>query len=186
MKIISTELPEVLILEPKVFMDNRGYFFESFQSSHYAQNGIKETFVQDNFSHSTKNVLRGLHYQLEEPQGKLVWVTRGSVFDVAVDVRYGSPRFGQWVGIILNDQNHWQLYIPPGFAHGFCVLSNTVDFVYKVTNYYNPQSEYGINWQDDYLNIEWPISNPILSEKDAMHPVIAALDPEKLPLYRPE
>lgn len=132
MQIISTELPEVLIVEPKIFQDSRGYFFESFKINHYAELGIQATFVQDNFSHSNKNVLRGLHYQLDKPQGKLVWVTRGEVFDVAVDIRQGSPNFGRWVGVILNDKNHRQLYIPPGFAHGFCVLSDSADFFIRL------------------------------------------------------
>src|ERR1700722_1787830 len=144
MNVISTKLPEVCIFEPKIFNDERGYFFESFHSERYLQNDVNHSFIQDNFSHSKKNVLRGLHYQLKNPQGKLVFVTRGAVFDVAVDIRQGSPNFGRWVGAILNDQNHWQLYVPPGFAHGFCVLSDSADFVYKVTNYYDPESEYGI------------------------------------------
>lgn len=186
MKTIPTELPDVFILEPKIFGDHRGYFFETFQSTRYAENGLPLSFVQDNFSHSNKNVLRGLHYQLEKPQGKLVWVTRGAVFDVAVDIRRGSPRFGRWVGVILNDQNHWQLYIPPGFAHGFCVLSDSADFVYKVTEYYEPQSEYGIHWQDPKLGIEWPITAPILSEKDAAYPHLAEVDSTLLPVYTAE
>lgn len=183
MKIIHTELPDVFIFEPKIFEDHRGYFFESFQSARYAEKGIQTTFVQDNFSRSNKNVLRGLHYQLIKPQGKLVWVTRGAVFDVAVDIRQGSPKFGHWVGVMLNDQNHWQLYIPPGFAHGFCVLSDSADFAYKVTDYYVPQSEHGISWQDRHLGIEWPISSPTLSEKDAAFPDLAEIDPAHLPVY---
>ena len=183
MKTISTELPEVLILEPKIFGDHRGYFFETFQSARYVEQGILSAFVQDNFSHSNKNVLRGLHYQLQKPQGKLVSVTRGAVFDFAVDIRQGSPRFGRWIGVILNDQNHWQLYIPPGFAHGFCVLSDSADFIYKVTDYYEPQSEHGIHWQDQQLGIEWPVSAPILSEKDAAYSNLADVDPAYLPVY---
>jgi dTDP-4-dehydrorhamnose 3,5-epimerase len=183
MNIIHTELPEVLIFEPKVFEDPRGYFFETFQSTRYAEAGIPGSFVQDNFSHSSRSVLRGLHYQLERPQGKMVWVTRGAVFDVAVDVRKGSPRFGHWVGIILNDQNHWQLYIPPGFAHGFCVLSDAADFVYKVTDYYDPESERGIYWEDSRLGIEWPVDAPLVSEKDASYPSLVDIDVGCLPVY---
>jgi dTDP-4-dehydrorhamnose 3,5-epimerase len=183
MKIMATQLPEVLIFEPKIFNDHRGYFFESFNGIRYAESGIHASFVQDNFSHSKKNVLRGLHYQLQKPQGKLVSVVRGAVFDVAVDIRRGSPNFGRWVGVILNDQNHWQLYIPPGFAHGFCVLSDSADFIYKVTDYYDPQSEHGIFWQDLSLMIEWPIFDPILSEKDAAYPTLAQINTNYLPLY---
>ncbi len=186
MKTILTKLPEVLILEPSIFTDNRGYFFESFQSARYVEHGISTTFVQDNFSHSNKNVLRGLHYQLQKPQGKLVSVTRGAVFDVAVDIRQGSPNFGHWVGVILNDQNHWQLYIPPGFAHGFCVLSDSADFIYKVTDYYDPKAEHGISWQDKSLGIEWPTNEPILSEKDAAYPNLAEVDSSYLPVYSGE
>lgn len=184
MNIIHTELPEVLIFEPKVFGDQRGYFFETFQSIRYSEAGINAPFVQDNFSHSSRSVLRGLHYQLQKPQGKMVWVSRGAVFDVAVDIRKGSPRFGRWVGVILNDQNHWQLYIPPGFAHGFCVLSDSVDFVYKVTDYYEPEGEQGIYWEDSRLGIEWPVETPLVSEKDAAHPLLSEISPEHLPTYQ--
>lgn len=183
MNIIPTELPEVLLIEPQVFRDSRGYFFESFKLDHYAKLGIKEIFVQDNFSHSNKNVLRGLHYQLEKPQGKLVWVTRGEVFDVAVDIRQGSPTFGLWVGVVLNDQNHRQLYIPPGFAHGFCVLSDSADFFYKVTDYYAVESEHGIHWNDPLLKIDWPLSQPIISEKDIAYRNLSEIEPEYLPKY---
>ena len=140
MKVIATELPEVLLIEPRVFGDPRGFFMETYQEAHYREAGILERFVQDNHSRSQRGVLRGLHYQLVQPQGKLVWVTRGQVFDVAVDIRRGSPTFGRWKGGILDDSNHHQLYIPPGFAHGFCVLSEEADFFYKCTDYYNPQS----------------------------------------------
>lgn len=183
MHIIRTELAEVQIFEPEIFEDRRGYFFETFQSRRYAENGIQDNFVQDNFSHSIKNVLRGLHYQLEKPQGKLVWVAQGSVFDVVVDIRHGSPTFGRWIGVVLNDQNHWQLYVPPGFAHGFYVLSATVDFVYKVTDYYDPASERGIYWKDERLNIEWPGENPIVSERDAAYAALNEIDRSNLPLY---
>lgn len=184
MKVIQTELPEVSIFEPAIFEDNRGYFIENFQSIRYAENGIQETFVQDNFSHSSRGVLRGLHYQIQKPQGKLVWVTRGAVFDVVVDIRQGSPRFGRWVGVILNDQNHWQLYVPPGFAHGFCVLSDAADFVYKVTDYYLPEAERGLCWNDPHLAIEWPVNTPIISKKDATYPCLTEVESEYLPIYQ--
>lgn len=184
MKMIPTDLPEVMIFEPKLFEDQRGYFFETFQSERYAKY-IPENFVQDNFSYSHKNVLRGLHYQLENPQGKLVWVPRGAVFDVAVDIRRGSSTFGRWVGVILSDENHWQLYIPPGFAHGFCVLSEGANFIYKVTDYYDPKSERGICWNDTHIKIQWPLENPTLSEKDAAYSMLENIGSDHLPLYLP-
>lgn len=165
MNVIETELPGVVIIEPKVFGDSRGFFFESFQAERYAAHGIP-AFVQDNVSRSQKGVLRGLHYQLEKPQGKLVYVLTGAVLDVAVDIRVGSPTFGRAVWVELNDTNHRQLYIPPGFAHGFCVLSDTADFFYKCTDYYYPAAERSILWNDPALQIPWPIKDPILSAKD--------------------
>ncbi len=169
MNIIEAPLAGLLIIEPKVFTDNRGYFYENFQQKRYAEYGIPP-FVQDNMSRSTCNVIRGLHYQLPHPQGKLVWVTRGHVWDVSVDLRVTSPTFGQWFSITLSDENHTQLYIPPGFAHGFCVLSNVADFHYKCTDYYHPNAERGIIWNDAQLNIPWPVKNPILSAKDIEYP----------------
>jgi dTDP-4-dehydrorhamnose 3,5-epimerase len=183
MKVIATELPEVLLIEPRVFGDPRGFFMETYQEAHYREAGILERFVQDNHSRSQRGVLRGLHYQLVQPQGKLVWVTRGQVFDVAVDIRRGSPTFGRWKGGILDDSNHHQLYIPPGFAHGFCVLSEEADFFYKCTDYYNPQSENGILWNDPDIGIEWPVQEVMLSDKDARLPRLAQQAPEKLPIY---
>jgi dTDP-4-dehydrorhamnose 3,5-epimerase len=172
MKVIETKIPGVLIIEPKVFGDSRGFFLESFHADRYAEYGIESNFVQDNHSRSTKGVLRGLHYQKKYPQGKLVSVTSGIVFDVAVDIRQDSSTFGQWVGIILSADDHKQFYIPPGLAHGFCVLSETADFQYKCTDYYHPEDEASIRWNDPDIGIEWNISEPILSEKDANAPFL--------------
>ena len=168
MKVITTAIPEVLILEPKVFGDDRGFFKESFNRKNFAEaTGVQTEFVQDNYSRSSKNVLRGLHYQIKQPQGKLVFVGRGCVFDVAVDLRRSSSTFGQWVGVELNDQNHRQLWVPAGFGHGFVVLSDSVDFLYKTSDYYAPEYERCILWNDPTLNIDWPIDGePSLSGKD--------------------
>jgi dTDP-4-dehydrorhamnose 3,5-epimerase len=166
--VTPTAIPDVLILEPKVFGDSRGFFFESFNAQDFAQvTGLRVNFVQDNHSRSAKGVLRGLHYQLQQAQGKLVRVVRGAVFDVAVDIRKSSPTFGQWVGVELSEDNHRQFWVPPGFAHGFVVLSETADFLYKTTNYYAPKYEYSIAWNDPEINIKWPIVNPVLSNKDS-------------------
>ena len=166
MKMMPTRIPEVLLIEPDVFGDERGLFMESYHARKYAEQGLDATFVQDNHSRSGKGVLRGLHYQLEQPQGKLVRVMAGAVFDVAVDIRKGSPTFGQWVGFELTGSNHLQLYVPPGFAHGFCVLSESADFLYKCTDFYAPQAEQGIRWHDPDIGIEWPGSDFRVSEKD--------------------
>tara|TARA_B100001939_G_scaffold307633_1_gene287800 strand:- start:575 stop:1114 length:540 start_codon:yes stop_codon:yes gene_type:complete len=174
MKVIKTELKDCVIIEPKVFGDDRGFFLESFQEKRYSElAGIKLPFVQDNHSRSTKNVLRGLHFQINKPQGKLVRVVRGEVFDVAVDVRKNSKSFGKYVSVILSSENKKQFWIPPGFAHGFLVLSNSADFEYKVTDYYDPNDEGSIRWDDSDLNIQWPLSEePILSDKDAKAPFL--------------
>lgn len=166
MNIITTNLDGVIVFEPKVFDDARGLFLESFNSERYKDAGIKESFVQDNISRSGKDVLRGLHYQLEYPQGKLVTVLQGKVFDVAVDIRQGSPTFGQWHGEILSSDNFKQMYIPPGFAHGFCVLSEQAMFLYKCTEFYHPEDEHSVFYSDASINIDWPCDTPILSEKD--------------------
>jgi len=167
-QVIDTTIPDVKIIEPKVFGDERGFFLETFQADRYASEaGITLPFVQDNHSRSSKNVLRGLHFQKTKPQGKLVRVVRGHVYDVAVDTRKGSPTYGQWEGLILSEENKTQLWVPPGFAHGFVVLSDTADFEYKCTDYYDPSDEGSILWNDSDLNIPWPIDNPILSNKDA-------------------
>ena len=168
MKIIDTAIKEVKIIEPKIFGDSRGFFFESFSQQKYAEIlGNDLTFVQDNFSKSQGNVLRGLHHQIENTQGKLVYVIEGAVFDVAVDIRRGSPTFGKWVGVELSSDNKRQLWVPPGFAHGFVTLTENISFVYKCTDYYNPTAELCINWADKDLNIDWPVKeNLIISDKD--------------------
>jgi len=185
-KVITTTLPGVLVLEPKVFGDARGFFLEIWQAERYREAGLPAQFVQDNHSRSRRGVLRGLHYQLVQPQGKLVWVTRGAVFDVAVDIRQGSPHFGRWFGCVLDDENHRQLYIPPGFAHGFCVMSEEADFFYKCTDYYHPQSERGIAWDDPDIGIEWPLQDVALSAKDQQNRRLSAQSAEDLPQYQDE
>ena len=172
MKIVETHLPGVVVLEPKRFGDNRGFFLETYRDDVFAQAGITANFVQDNHSRSTRGVLRGLHYQLVQPQGKLVRVAAGSVFDVAVDVRRGSPTFGDWFGTTLDDENMRMMYVPPGFAHGFVVLSETADFIYKCTDYYHPESEQGILWNDPDIGIQWPIADIQLSDKDKNNMVL--------------
>ncbi|ANN69091.1 dTDP-4-dehydrorhamnose 3,5-epimerase [Bordetella bronchialis] len=169
MNVIPTSIPDVLIIEPKVFGDSRGFFYESFNQAAFEKaTGTHATFVQDNHSRSSKGVLRGLHYQIQQAQGKLVRATSGTVFDVAVDIRRGSPTFGKWVGVELSEENRRQLWIPPGFAHGFCVTSDSADFLYKTTDYYAPQHERCIAWDDPYLAIDWPKGiEPRLSQKDA-------------------
>lgn len=170
MNVVPTALPEVLIFEPKVFGDARGFFFESFNQKTFEDlTGLRHQFVQDNHSRSARGVLRGLHYQLQQAQGKLVRVVQGAVFDVAVDIRRSSPRFGQWVGVELSDDNQRQLWVPPGFAHGFVVLSERADFLYKTTDYYAPQHERCIAWNDPALAVAWPDLGepPRLSAKDA-------------------
>jgi dTDP-4-dehydrorhamnose 3,5-epimerase len=170
MEIIKTSIPEVIVFIPSVFTDSRGYFLETYQQQKYAEAGISKAFVQDNQSYSTKNVLRGLHFQLRHPQAKLVRVTQGSVFDVAIDIRKNSPTFGKWHGEILSAENKKQMYIPENFAHGFCVLSDSAEFVYKCTDFYVPGDESGLIWNDPQLGIKWPIEQPILSDKDGLLP----------------
>lgn len=168
MKVTPTAIPEVLVIEPKVFGDDRGFFFESFNQAAFKEaTGLDVIFVQDNHSKSAKNVLRGLHYQVVQPQGKLVRVVQGEVFDVAVDIRKGSKTYGQWVGEILSAENKKQFWVPPGFAHGFLTLSDTAEFLYKTTDYYAPEHERAILWNDETLSIDWPLSvPPALSAKD--------------------
>ena len=168
MNVVQTKLDGCVIIEPKVFGDDRGFFLETFQAERYAQQAeITLPFVQDNHSRSSIGVLRGLHYQKKKPQGKLVRVVRGAVFDVAVDIRKGSRTFGQWEGIVLSEDNKKQFWVPPGFAHGFLLLSETADFEYKCTDYYDPSDEGVILWSDSDLHITWPMDNPKLSDKDA-------------------
>ena len=167
MKVIPTRINDVKIIQPAVYGDARGFFLETFEKRRYQQLlDIELDFVQDNYSRSGKNVLRGLHFQKTQPQGKLVRVVRGEVFDVAVDIRPGSPTFGQWEGVILSEENKTQLWIPPGLAQGFVVLSEIADFEYKCTDYYNPQDEACLLWNDSSINIDWPVKAPLLSEKD--------------------
>jgi dTDP-4-dehydrorhamnose 3,5-epimerase len=176
MNIIQTALAGVIIIEPKVFGDERGFFVETYQQKRYREiAAIDAHFVQDNHSHSAQGVLRGLHFQRQRPQGKLVFVTQGEVFDVAVDIRRDSPTFGQWAGVILSARNHRQFYVPPGYAHGFCVLSDSADFQYKCTEYYYPEDEGCVRWNDPKIGIEWPLQNPTLSTKDAAAPFLDAL-----------
>ncbi len=187
MKLIETALPGVLILEPQVHGDARGFFVETYRASWFEAHGLTApVFVQDNQSRSRRGVLRGLHYQTVNPQGKLVRCARGAVFDVAVDVRRGSPHFGQSVGVVLDDESHRQLWIPPGFAHGFCVLSDVADFAYKCTSYYDPASDAGIRWNDPALGIDWPLEGiePLLSAKDQLLPLLAGQTDDKLTVYR--
>ncbi len=170
MKIIPTDLPDVLVIEPQVFYDARGFFMETYHEKRLAEQGLTATFVQDNHSHSTRGTLRGLHYQICQAQGKLVRVVNGEIFDVAVDLRRSSPTFGHWAGINLSAENKLQLWIPPGFAHGFFALSETVDLIYKVTDYYAPEWERTLLWNDPHINIRWPLIDglpPVLSTKDA-------------------
>ncbi len=179
MNITKTSLPGVLILEPRVFGDDRGFFMETYNAARFREHDLPETFVQDNHSRSARGVLRGLHYQLPNAQGKLVRAVRGTIFDVAADIRKGSPTFGMWVGVELSEENRRQIWVPEGFAHGFCVLSETADVVYKCTALYDGPNDRVIRWNDPELGIEWPITNPLLSPKDADAPTLAKA--EQLP-----
>lgn len=184
MRVTETDLPEVLIIEPKVFGDSRGFFLETWQQTRYEQYGIPVHFTQDNLSFSTQGVLRGLHLQNPNQQGKLISVVAGEVFDVAVDVRVGSPNFGKWIGVVLSGDNHKQLWIPAGFAHGFCVLSETVYFTYKCTDHYSPDTEIGICWDDPDIGISWPLKNIQLSEKDKKNHQLRDISKTRLPNFR--
>ena len=175
MNITETKLAGVLIIEPKVFGDARGFFKETFQAERYREAGVEYTFVQDNYSRSQKGVLRGLHFQITKPQGKLVSCPKGAVYDVVVDIDPESTTYGQYVGVELTEESHKQLWVPPGYAHGFCVLSETADFQYKCTDYYDPSDEGGVIWNDPDLTIEWPIQQPALSEKDQKLPTLAQI-----------
>lgn len=169
MQFFETEIPDVKLIKPKVFGDNRGFFMETWNQQSFGKAGINISFVQDNHSRSVKHTLRGLHYQINQPQGKLVRVTHGEVFDVVVDLRKYSPTFGKWVGELLSEENQHQLWVPPGFAHGFLVISDTAEFQYKCTDFYAPEYERSIHWADRSLNIDWPLPNgelPLISDKD--------------------
>ncbi len=174
MQVSKTPIDGLLIIEPKIFADPRGMFYEVYSENRYEEHGIP-CFVQDNHSVSKKGVLRGLHYQVNPGQGKLVRVTRGEVFDVAVDIRDQSPTYGKWWGLSLSETNNFQLYIPIGFAHGFCVLSESAEVLYKCSDYYSPENERGILWNDPDLAIDWPVKDPILSKKDAVYPLFSDL-----------
>jgi dTDP-4-dehydrorhamnose 3,5-epimerase len=183
MRVAATDHPEVLLIEPEVYRDARGFFMETFHAGRFRAQGLPEIFVQDNHSRSSRGVLRGLHYQLEHPQGKLVRVVTGEVFDVAVDIRAGSPYFGKWVGAVLSENDPRQMYIPQGFAHGFCVISQQADVLYKCTDLYAPGDEYGIAWDDPDIGIDWPRLDYVLSDKDRSHPRLQE-GGDRLPRYR--
>lgn len=171
------QIPDVILVEPNVISDNRGFFFESFKESDFFANGITKKFVQDNFSHSTYGVIRGLHYQKKnKAQAKLITVISGKIFDVAVDIRKNSPSYGKWTSMILSEDDHKLLYVPEGFAHGFCVLSQEADILYKVSNEYSKEHERGIIWNDPAINISWPIKEPVISDKDNQSPLLKSSD----------
>ena len=183
MKILSTSFPDVFIIEPAVVKDQRGFFMEIHQQRRYSEAGIEAIFVQDNLSRSVQGTLRGLHYQVKHAQTKLIQVIEGSIFDVTLDIRRGSPYFGQWTSVHLSDENRRQLFLPEGFAHGYCVLSEFAQVVYKCTDYYSAEDEGGVLWSDPTLAITWPISEPLLSDKDSQQPCLADIPPERLPVY---
>ena len=182
-KVTPTRLSEVLVVEPDVFGDERGFFMESYHAEQYRAAGIDCTFVQDNHSFSMQGILRGLHYQYPFPQAKLVWVVTGAVLDVAVDIRLGSPTFGQWVAELLSEQNRRRLFVPRGFAHGFCVVSPSAHFMYKCDEYYHPETDRGVNWSDPAVAVDWQITNPVLSPKDERLPLLADIPRDRLPHY---
>lgn len=184
MRIVQTDLDGVVIVEPDVFGDHRGFFMELYNRKHYETQGIAREFVQDNLSCSCVDTLRGLHYQLKRPQAKLVQVVKGEVYDVAVDIRVGSPQFGKWVGIVLSETNKRQLFVPEGFAHGFSVMSDSAMFLYKCSDFYDPLDEQGVLWADPVINIPWPVKNPILSDKDKAYKPLKDISDDKLPIYK--
>ncbi len=184
MNVIETKLPGVLILEPEVFGDERGFFMETWNQARYEEVGLPARFVQDNLSLSARGVLRGLHFQNPNPQGKLVSVLQGEVFDVTVDVRVGSPTFGRWLGMYLSADNKRQLYVPEGFAHGFTVTSDTALFSYKATDYYSPRTEHSVLWNDPHVGIEWPVDDPVLSAKDRVASPLREIPTDLLPRYK--
>jgi dTDP-4-dehydrorhamnose 3,5-epimerase len=184
MQVTPTEIPAVLLIEPKVFGDARGFFVESWHGRRYAEAGITAVMVQDNMSRSAQGVLRGLHYQWPMPQAKLVYVLEGEIVDLAVDVRVGSPTFGRSVSVVLTAESKRQIFVPEGFAHGFCVLSPSATVAYKCSAYYAPQYDRGVRWNDPHLAIDWPVQNPLLSEKDARLPLLGEVPLELLPRYQ--
>jgi len=185
LEIIETSLPGVWLIKPRVFDDPRGFFMETYRTDKLAAAGLHETFVQDNHSRSVRGVLRGLHYQLRHPQAKLCRVARGEVFDVAVDIRVGSPHFGKWVGAVLSEANRHALYLPKGFAHGFVVRSDVADFLYKCSDYYDAADDCGVLWNDPALGIQWDAPSPIISAKDQCNPPLSQVPRERLPVFEP-
>lgn len=185
LQIIETSLPGVLLIKPRVFQDPRGFFMETYRENVLAEAGIRETFVQDNHSHSSRGVLRGLHYQLRSPQAKLCRVASGEVLDVAVDVRLGSPNFGKWVSAVLSGENYTQIYIPKGFAHGFVVRSEKADFLYKCSDYFDASDDRGVLWDDPDIGIDWDMPEPILSDKDKRYLRLAQVPHDQLPRFQP-
>jgi dTDP-4-dehydrorhamnose 3,5-epimerase len=183
MKRIETSLPKVCLIEPAVFEDERGFFFESYSEIKFAEIGIRDRFVQDNHARSVRYTLRGLHYQVKHPQAKLCRVVQGEVLDVVVDIRRGSSQFGKWVSGLLSAENKRQMYVPAGFAHGYLVLSGTAEFLYKCSDFYHPEYERGVAWNDPTIGIDWGVQNPILSPKDARSPKLSSIAPEDLPDY---
>jgi dTDP-4-dehydrorhamnose 3,5-epimerase len=184
LQIIETSLPGVLIVEPRVFTDPRGFFMETYRQNALAEAGIRVNFVQDNHSHSSRGVLRGLHYQLRQPQAKLCRVIQGEVLDIAVDVRLGSPTFGKWVSVLLSGENHRQIYVPKGFAHGFVVRSETADFLYKCSDYFDASDDRGVLWNDPGIGIDWQVDDPIISDKDKRYLPLAEIAHDQLPRYQ--
>jgi dTDP-4-dehydrorhamnose 3,5-epimerase len=185
MNVLETNLPGVIVFEPRVFSDERGFLMETWRADRYEQAGLPARFVQDNLSFSRRGVLRGLHFQNPDQQGKLVYVLQGEVYDVAVDIRVGSPTFGEWTAVTLSSENRCQLYVPEGFAHGFLVTSSTALFAYKCTAEYNAQAEASVLWNDPEIGIEWPVEAPVLSEKDRAAPPLGEMPAEQLPRYMP-
>lgn len=183
MKVIETSLPGALVIEPQVFGDARGFFYESYNEAKYREMGIDRRFVQSNVSRSARGVLRGLHYQWPNPQGKLVSVLEGDIYDVVVDIRRGSPTFGRWAGVMLTADNHRHFWIPEGFAHGFCVVSEFATFSYQCTALYDREGDAGIRWNDAEVGIDWPVSAPLLSDKDTRAPFLKDVPAERLPIY---
>jgi dTDP-4-dehydrorhamnose 3,5-epimerase len=181
-RVVPTDIPGVVVIEPDVHVDGRGFFVETYRADRYREHGIDAPFVQDNHSRSVAGTLRGLHLQLRRPQGKLIRVIEGEVFDVAVDVRVGSPTFGRWVAVMLTAENFKQCYVPPGFAHGFCVVSAIAQVEYKCTDVYDPATEVGVAWNDPAIGISWPVAQPLLSLRDSRHPMLAELT-GKLPVW---
>jgi dTDP-4-dehydrorhamnose 3,5-epimerase len=184
MKFVETTLPGCIVIEPQVFGDSRGFFYESYNEAKYREAGIDRRFVQSNVSRSARGVLRGLHYQWPHPQGKLVSVLEGEVYDVAVDIRRDSPTFGQWAGVMLTAENHRHFWIPEGFAHGFCVVSEYATFSYQCTDLYDAKADGGVRWDDPAIGIDWPVSAPLLSDKDSKAPLLTEIPAIRLPEYR--